>query len=58
MTRADVARLDRKRPRKGRNTEWRHPHDPDARITKMKDGRTDLAQKAEHAVGLETGATV
>ena len=30
-TRADLARLDRKRPKKGRNTDWRHPHDPDAR---------------------------
>ena len=54
-TRADLARLDRKRPKKGRNIEWRHPHDPDARITKMKDGRTHLAHKAEHAVDLETG---
>ena len=57
-TRADFARLDRKRPQKGRNTDWRHPHDPDARITKMKDGRTHLAHKAEHAVDLETGAIV
>ena len=57
-TRADLARLDRKRPKKGRNTEWRHPHDPDARITKMKNGRTHLAHKAEHAVDLETGAVV
>src|SRR5215203_143024 len=57
-TRADLARLDRKRPKKGRNKEWRHPHDPDARITKMKDGRTHLAHKAEHAVDMETGAVV
>jgi transposase len=57
-TRADLARLDRKRPKKGRNKDWRHPHDPDARITKMKDGRTHLAHKAEHAVDLETGAIV
>ena len=57
-TRADLARLDRTRPKKGRNTDWRHPHDPDARITKMKDGRTHLAQKAEHAVDVETGAIV
>jgi len=57
-TRADLARLDRKRPKKGRNAEWRHPHDPDARITKRKDGRTHLAHKAEHAVDLETGAIV
>ena len=51
-----LARLDRKRPKRGRNTEWRHPRDPDARITKMKDERTHLAHKAEHAVDLETGA--
>ena len=57
-TRADLARLDRKRPKKGRNKDWRHPHDPDARITKMKDGRTHLAHKAEHAVDMETGAIV
>jgi transposase len=57
-TRADLARLDRKRPKKGRNKDWRHPHDPDARITKMKNGRTHLAHKAEHAVDLETGAIV
>ena len=35
-----------------------HPHDADARITKMKDGRTHLAHKAEHAVDMETGAIV
>jgi transposase len=57
-TRAELARFDRKRPKKGRNKEWRHPHDPDARITKMKDGRTHLAHKAEHAVDMETGAIV
>lgn len=57
-TRADLARLDRKRKKKGSNDDWTHPHDPDAKITKMKDGRTDLAHKAEHAVDLETGAVV
>ena len=57
-TRAALARLDRKRPKQGRNREWRHPHDPEARITKMKDGRTHLAHKAEHAVDLDTGAIV
>jgi hypothetical protein len=35
-----------------------HPHDPDARIAKMKDGRTHLAHKAEHAVDQESGAIV
>ena len=57
-TREDLARLDRKRKKKGSNKEWKHPHDPEARITKMKDGRTHLAHKAEHAVDLETGAVV
>jgi transposase len=57
-TRADLARLDRKRKKKGSNDDWTHPHDPDAKITKMKDGRTHLAHKTEHAVDLETGAIV
>jgi transposase len=57
-TRADLAKLDRKRKKKGSNEDWEHPHDPDARITKMKDGRTHLAHKAEHAVDLESGAIV
>jgi transposase len=57
-TRADLARLDRKRKKKGSNDDWTSPADPDARITKMKDGRTHLAHKAEHAVDLETGAIV
>ena len=55
-TRADLAKIDRKRKGKGSNMEWEHPHDPDARIAKMKDGRTHLAHKAEHVVDLETGA--
>jgi len=55
-TRADLARIDRKRKKKGSNDDWTHPHDPDAKITKMKDGRTHLAHKAEHAIDLETGA--
>ena len=57
-TRADLARIDRKRKKKGSNDDWTHPHDPDVKITKMKDCRTHLAHKAEHAVDLETGAIV
>jgi transposase len=57
-TRAQLARLDRKRPKKGSNEEWEHPHDTDARIAKMKDGRTHLAHKAEHAVDMESGAVI
>src|SRR5712692_236880 len=57
-TREQLARLDRKRPKKGSNAEWVHPQDGEAKITRMKDGRTHLAHKAEHAVDLETGAVV
>ena len=57
-TREDLGRVDRKRKKKGSNREWVNPHDPDARITKMKDGRTHLAHKAEHAVDMDTGAVV
>ena len=57
-SREDLSKLDRKRPKKGSNKEWKNPNDPDAKITKMKDGRTHLAHKAEHAVDLETGAIV
>jgi transposase len=57
-TREDLARIDRKRKKKGSNDDWTHPDDPDATITKMKDHRTHLAHKAEHAVDLETGAVV
>jgi transposase len=57
-TREDLARLDRKRPKKGSNDEWVHPHDPEAQIMKMKNGSTHLAHKHEQAVDLETGAIV
>jgi transposase len=53
-----LARLDRGRPKKGSNEQWQHPADPDAAITKMKDGRTHLAHKVEHAVDLKTGAVL
>lgn len=57
-TRADLAKIDKKRPKKGSNDDWKHPHDPDAKITKLKDGRTHLAHKAEHAVDLDSGAVL
>lgn len=57
-TRAALARLDRRRKKKGSNKEWMSPVDPDAKITKMKDGRTHLAHKAEQAVDMESGAIV
>ena len=55
-TREQLARLDRKRKKKGSNKEWKNPYDADARIAKMKDGSTHLAHKAEHAVDLSSGA--
>ena len=41
-TRADLARIDRKRKKKGSKDDWMHPHDPDAKIAKMKDGRAQV----------------
>jgi len=58
-TTEDLVRLDRRR--KGKrlsNAEWQSPTDPQARIAKLKDGRTRLAYKPEHAVDLDTGAVV
>ena len=55
-TREDLARIDRKRKKKGSNEEWVSATDADARIAKMKDGSTHMAHKAEHAVDMETGA--
>src|SRR6266851_4138708 len=57
-TREDLARIDRTRKNKASNKDWVNPHERDARITKMKDGRTHLAHKAEHAVDMETGAVL
>ena len=57
-TRADLARLDRQRKKTTSNQDWKHPWDPDAKVARMKDGRTHLAHKAEHAVDLDTGAIV
>jgi transposase len=57
-TREALARLDRRRKKRTSNAEWMSPSDPAAKVAKMKDGRTHLAHKAEHAVDLETGALV
>ena len=58
-TREELIRFDRKRKKKKMsNEEWVNPHDPDAKITKLKDGRTRLGHKVEAAVDLETGAVV
>jgi transposase len=55
---AALLRMDRKRKKKSSNEDWQSPIDGDAEITKLKDGRTALAYKAENAVDMETGAIV
>jgi len=58
-TAEDARRLDRKRKgKKTSNADWRSTTDDEARIAKLKDGRTRLAYKPEHVVDLETGAIV
>jgi len=57
-TREDLGRMDRTRKNKASNKDCVNPHDEDARIAKMKDDRTHLAHKAEHAVDLESGAVL
>jgi hypothetical protein len=51
----DLRRFDRKRKKKGSNKEWKSATDGDSRVARMKDGRTHLAYKAEHAVDLDSG---
>jgi transposase len=58
-TEEDLRRLDRgRKDKKVSNEQWESPVDPDSRIAKMKDGRTHLAYKAEHAVDLASEAIV
>ena len=58
-TRAELARFDRSRKDKtASNKDWQSPQDRDAKIAKMKDGRTHLAHKVEHGVDMDTGAIV
>ena len=57
-SREALARLDRRRKKKASNEDWMSPSDPDAKITKMKDGRTHLAHKTEHVVDMETSAII
>jgi transposase len=55
---AALRRMDRKRSKKMSNDEWINPNDREAEITRLKDGRTALAYKAEQAVDMQTGAIV
>jgi transposase len=52
-----VRRFDKQRPgRKTSNQEWVNPHDRDAKVSKAKDGATDMLYKPENIVDLDTGA--
>jgi hypothetical protein len=42
----DLVKLDCKRKNKASNDDWESPHDLDARIAKMKEGRTHLRHKS------------
>lgn len=56
---SDLSKFDKKRPDKScSNEDWESPSDPEARITKMKDGTTHLAYKVEHAVDVESSLIV
>jgi transposase len=55
---AALRRMDRRRAKRTSNEEWVNPHDREAEVTRLKDGRTALAYKAEQAVDLDTGAIV
>ena len=57
-THADRKRVDRKRKKTTSNDDWEHPQDPDARITRLKDGRTRMGYKAEHGVDTDSGAVL
>lgn len=57
-TREDLVKQDKQRKKKASNDDWENPRDPDGKLTKMKDGRTHVAHKAEHAVDMDTGAIV
>src|SRR6476646_7048560 len=59
QTADDLVRIDRARKgKKLSNAEWTSKTDPQAKIARMKDGRTHLAYKPEHAVDLDTGVIV
>ncbi len=58
MPEADLAalrRMDRRRRKQVSNVEWMNPHEPEAEITRLKDGRTALAYKVEKAVDMAVG---
>jgi transposase len=58
-TAEELVRFDRKRKGKSlSNKDWKSKTDEDAKIAKLKDGRTRLAYKPEHVVDLDSGAII
>ena len=57
-TREDLRENRQEAEKKASNEDWENPNDPDAKITKMKDGTTHLAHKQEHAVDMDSGAVL
>lgn len=55
----ELTAMDRKRKgKKLSNGEWVSTTDPEAKVAKLKDGRTHMAYKPEHAVDLDTGVVI
>jgi transposase len=58
-TAEDCIRVDRKRKgKRTSNRDWVSKTDADARIARLKDGRTRLAYKAEHVVDMDSGVVI
>lgn len=55
VTAEEARAFDKQRSKRTSNREWVSSVDADARIARLKDGRTRLAYKAEHVTDLETG---
>ncbi len=53
-THKKLVRFDRKRNKRTNNREWVNPQDPEAKSTKLEDGRTCLGYKVNEAVGAVT----
>lgn len=55
----DARRVDRNRKgKRTSNKDWKSKTDADARVARLKDGRTRLGYKAEHVVDMESGVVV
>ena len=55
-TRKEWVRFDRKRKKKTSNREWVNPHDPEAKITKLKDGADPIGPQGGRGGGPGDGS--